>query len=431
MTGTLTTGPNGLTQYEGTLVTFSHVTHSVPLTGSFEIGDSVTQTVDERVISAKIANITYDDPETKVSGKMNIDFPDGNLILTMNTSTYLVKLDNSVYANIDAISTNSYTNVASLSLGNSEIKSTNTSLTITSPTDNTKIEWSNKLVNDYSNISYVNTHSNTLGIFITNNFFSSSSNSISVAYSNSTVTQNVSINTTSISISNTTVNFVLNKPSAEQVTDGFYYYAPNNTWAAAGKGYVSVGTANQVAYYSAAGNTVAGTNKIVIYDANVGINTPTPVYTLNVNGYFGANGLALRGGTTGDFQGGFFNFYRPDDSHTWLYIADQHVATINNTSDYRYKVNILNLDRSIDKVMKMRPVSFNWKNSVVKERVDGFIAHELQEVIPSSVFYEKDAVTKDGEIQPQTIDLLPVISVLTKAIQDLKEEFDEYRKSHP
>ena len=40
-------------------------------------------------------------------------------------------------------------------------------------------------------------------------------------------------------------------------------------------------------------------------------------------------------------------------------------------------------------------------------------------MIPSAVNGDKDALTKDGKIQPQTLNPIPVISVLTKATQEL------------
>ena len=42
----------------------------------------------------------------------------------------------------------------------------------------------------------------------------------------------------------------------------------------------------------------------------------------------------------------------------------------------------------------------------------------MQEVIPSAVNGDKNAVTSEGTIQPQTINTAPIVSVLTKAIQE-------------
>jgi hypothetical protein len=55
---------------------------------------------------------------------------------------------------------------------------------------------------------------------------------------------------------------------------------------------------------------------------------------------------------------------------------------------------------------------------------EGFIAHELQEVVPGCVIGEKDAVDEDGSIKPQGIDTSFLVATLTAAIQELKAIVD-------
>ena len=50
--------------------------------------------------------------------------------------------------------------------------------------------------------------------------------------------------------------------------------------------------------------------------------------------------------------------------------------------------------------------------------MDGFIAHELQEIIPEAVAGEKDAVNPDGSISPQGIDQSKLVPLLTAALQE-------------
>jgi hypothetical protein len=54
----------------------------------------------------------------------------------------------------------------------------------------------------------------------------------------------------------------------------------------------------------------------------------------------------------------------------------------------------------------------------------GFIAHELQEVIPDCVTGEKDAVDADGNPVYQGIDTSFLTATLTSAIQELKAIVD-------
>ena len=86
------------------------------------------------------------------------------------------------------------------------------------------------------------------------------------------------------------------------------------------------------------------------------------------------------------------------------------------TSDYRKKRNIENLDiNGIERLKKLRPVKYQNKAFQIFEQTEdiheGFIAHEMQEVIPDAVKQEKDK-------EIQTIDYLPVLSTLTKALQE-------------
>ena len=57
---------------------------------------------------------------------------------------------------------------------------------------------------------------------------------------------------------------------------------------------------------------------------------------------------------------------------------------------------------------------------------EGFIAHEVQEIIPSAVEGEKDA-----ENQIQSLKLDALCSVMVKAIQELNAKFEEYKAAHP
>ena len=91
--------------------------------------------------------------------------------------------------------------------------------------------------------------------------------------------------------------------------------------------------------------------------------------------------------------------------------GDVYANNFYNTSDYRIKDVLSDLDDERDKIDLLRPVKY--QNLLNKNIELGFIAHELQKVIPSAVNYEKDALTESGNIQPQSINVIPIISVLT------------------
>jgi hypothetical protein len=99
------------------------------------------------------------------------------------------------------------------------------------------------------------------------------------------------------------------------------------------------------------------------------------------------------------------------------------------TSDYRLKENVAPMVGALETVAKLKPVTYRWKESGIED--NGFIAHELQEVLPNAVVGEKDAVNEDGSIDAQAIDTSFLVATLTAAIQELKSEFDAYKATHP
>jgi hypothetical protein len=68
----------------------------------------------------------------------------------------------------------------------------------------------------------------------------------------------------------------------------------------------------------------------------------------------------------------------------------------NTASDYRLKENIAPMTGALAKVQALKPVTYKWKADGADGQ--GFIAHELQEVVPDAVTGEKDSVEKIGNI---------------------------------
>jgi hypothetical protein len=83
-------------------------------------------------------------------------------------------------------------------------------------------------------------------------------------------------------------------------------------------------------------------------------------------------------------------------------------------SDERLKENIQPLSGSLDKVLALNPISYNWKDS--GEHIEaGFVAQEVEQVLPEYVTTEDDADQTKGLTGGMTAGY---ISVLTKAIQE-------------
>jgi hypothetical protein len=104
-------------------------------------------------------------------------------------------------------------------------------------------------------------------------------------------------------------------------------------------------------------------------------------------------------------------------------------VSYNTSSDYRLKENIAPMTGALNKVTALKPVTYTWK--IDGSEGEGFIAHELAEVVPHCVTGEKDAVEtvdikdEDGnvigqETKPvyQGIDTSFLVATLTAAIQE-------------
>ena len=124
-------------------------------------------------------------------------------------------------------------------------------------------------------------------------------------------------------------------------------------------------------------------------------------------------------------------FYTASNSRIGYIQTTGGTATVYSTSsDYRLKENIAPMTGALDKVALLKPCTYTWKST--GENSQGFIAHELAEVVPDCVTGVKDAVEtytdEDGNeqtrIKPQGIDTSFLVATLTAAIQELKAELD-------
>jgi hypothetical protein len=103
-------------------------------------------------------------------------------------------------------------------------------------------------------------------------------------------------------------------------------------------------------------------------------------------------------------------------------LTNGSATTYSTSSDYRLKENIAPMTGALATVQALKPVTYTWK--VDGSNGQGFIAHELAEVVPDCVSGEKDAVNEDGSIKSQGIDTSFLVATLTAAIQELNAKVD-------
>jgi hypothetical protein len=91
-------------------------------------------------------------------------------------------------------------------------------------------------------------------------------------------------------------------------------------------------------------------------------------------------------------------------------------TSYNTSSDYRLKNTIAPMTGALAKVAQLKPVTYKWNADGSDGQ--GFIAHELAEVVPDAVTGEKDAVDAEGNPQYQGIDVSFLVATLTAAIKE-------------
>jgi hypothetical protein len=120
------------------------------------------------------------------------------------------------------------------------------------------------------------------------------------------------------------------------------------------------------------------------------------------------------------------------------YISYNGAAIVYATSsDYRLKENVEPMSGSIDRLMQLKPSRFNFIENPTMD-MDGFLAHEVQSIVPEAISGQKDDMedyevtpavlddehnvvepaVMDTRILPQGIDQSKLVPLLTAALQD-------------
>ncbi len=99
-------------------------------------------------------------------------------------------------------------------------------------------------------------------------------------------------------------------------------------------------------------------------------------------------------------------------------ISTNGSATAYNVgSDYRLKENVIDLTGAITRFKNLKTYRFSYKNNSALT-VDGFLAHEVKEVVPEAVTGLKDEVDDKGDPVMQQMDQSKLVPLLTAALQE-------------
>jgi hypothetical protein len=166
----------------------------------------------------------------------------------------------------------------------------------------------------------------------------------------------------------------------------------------------SAGTLTERARIDSSGNllvgTASGSNARLYVVADASVTTPSIINNTQA------------GTSNGDLI-----IFRRSGSTTGAILNTATNTSYNTSSDYRLKENVAPMQNALDTVAQLNPVTYTWK--VDGSDGQGFIAHELQAVVPDCVTGEKDAVDAEGNPQYQGVDTSFLVATLVKAVQEL------------
>jgi hypothetical protein len=158
----------------------------------------------------------------------------------------------------------------------------------------------------------------------------------------------------------------------------------------------------------------------------VGTATVIGVGRLSINFGASGDGIALSCSTSGDRTQIAFN---NSNGGVGRIATSGSSTSYVTSSDYRLKENIAPMTGALEKVAALKPCTYTWKAD--SSAGQGFIAHELQAVVPDCVTGEKDAVETVDEIDAegrkigtkevpryQGVDTSFLVATLTAAIQE-------------
>ena len=169
-----------------------------------------------------------------------------------------------------------------------------------------------------------------------------------------------------------------------------------------------------------------------INSGSLGINFTSPSSKLYVKGsssvvagrFWGEAGTVAPLELAQNSGGGFLaKFYSDTFSTVCGSISHSGSATAFNTSsDYRLKENVVEMTGALDRVEQLKPSRFNFIGH--EEIVDGFLAHEVSDIVPEAITGEKDEVDVEGNPVYQGIDQSKLVPLLVGAIKELKARIE-------
>ncbi len=173
-----------------------------------------------------------------------------------------------------------------------------------------------------------------------------------------------------------------------------------------------------------------GKDRLVIRNGNIGIGTTAPEVLLHLEQPRGGSGIRINSYTGKryfelhfDQNDNFCFYYQHRELTGGLSGAGEWMGQTGGwnrftASDASLKENVAELQGVLEKVLRLRPVSFDWKNTGIRDM--GLIAQEVEQVFPQLVSETRSNETSHKGVAYSAFGLLAIA-----ALQELKRQYDE------
>ena len=188
-------------------------------------------------------------------------------------------------------------------------------------------------------------------------------------------------------------------------------------------GYVGMGISNPSAYSSRLVLNSLGT--YTLWQTSTGV----------TRGVFGSSESGGQNWTystagTGNYGSANGDLYWQNGSNTTFMYFDQSATTVVgdfvDTSDVGLKENIVDTTDGLSKLLQLQPRKFDWKEENKANQVNGFIAQEVETVLPNEVSGEDyDETSETGA--SKAINTSGILAVAVKAIQEQQTIIDDLK----
>ena len=157
-------------------------------------------------------------------------------------------------------------------------------------------------------------------------------------------------------------------------------------------------------------------NNLINTDSRIGAGS-----YLSIGATYTNSGLSLKSNTTATHS--LLEFHNTN-GQVGTITTNSSATAFNTSSDYRLKENVVEMEDATTRLKQLKPKRFNFIADPNKT-VDGFLAHEVSDIVPEAISGKKDEMDKDNNPKYQGIDQSKLVPLLVKTIQELEARITE------